>query len=380
MKERSVLQERYGLDFFEDYPSWRHQLIRLLAEVRDGGGDFFEILEVAKTITPGDEKDWFSKWHEAGTRNYRTGDAEDRKGRGETARDSFLKASNYFRMADFYLDRYDRRELLTYRRAVKSFMRAAAHFDHVFEAITIPYDGKSIPGYFLAPAQRREMPVVILMGGADAMKEEYYFRGARQILERGMACLLADGPGQGAMLRSGVYAPYDYERPISAIVDYLSARVDVDRRRIGLVASSLGGYFSVRATAFEKRVAAAVAWSAVYDVLEDVYDYFPPIQRRLRWDVGAGDDSEAREKLAAFTLKGVVEKVRCPLLVVHGEEDYVTSVNGAMKVYREATCPKMLRMFKKGRRGAAHAQQDDLETAKSFVFDWVKEKLRGAKR
>lgn len=378
-EEKSSLRERYGLLFFEDIPSWRHQLIRILAEVRDGGGDFFEILEIAEMIRPRDNEGWFSKWYEAGNRNHSVGMTEERKGHEETAKDSFLKASNYFRMADFYLKRDDRRELSTYRTAVKSFNLAAAHFDHRFELVRIPYGGSSIPAYFLAPERDGKMPAVILMGGADAMKEEYYFRGARQILERGMACLLVDGPGQGAMLRSGEYAPYDYERPISAVVDHLSERQDVDGLRIGMVASSLGGYFSVRAAAFEKRLAAAVAWSAVYDVLADVYDYFPPIQERIMWDIGAKSDRDAREKLVAFNLKGVVDKVRCPLLVVHGEEDYITSVRGALKVYRDATCPKTLLMFKKGKRGATHAQQDNLETAKSFVFDWMKTKLAGGR-
>lgn len=379
MGEKSSLAERYGLGLFVNEPSWRHQLVRLLAEVKDGGGDFFEIMEVAKKIRERDREDWFEKWAEAGMKNHRNGLSDDAKGNHDTARDAFLKASNYFRMADFYLKPDDKRELATYRRSVGSFLKAAAHFDDGFEQVRIPYERNRIPGYFLAPKRRGKMPAVILMGGADAMKEEYYFRGAKQILQRGMACLLADGPGQGGMLRSGVYAAHDYERPISAIVDYLSGREDVDRKKIGLVASSLGGYFSVRAAAFEKRLAAAVAWSAVYDVLADVYDFFPPIQERLRWDVGARSEAEAREKLAPFNLRGVVDKVACPLMVVHGEEDYITSLQGALRVYKEATCPKKLLLFKKGERGATHAQQDNLEAAKSAVFDWMLKTFDGGR-
>lgn len=377
MGESNPLAERYGLGLFEDDPSWRHQLIRLLAEVKDGGGDFFEIMEVAMKIRPHNREDWFERWFGVGIRNHRSGLVDDGRGNGSTALGAFLKASNYFRMADFYLKKDDKREIATYRRAVGSFVKAASHFNHGFEEVRIQYGRNRIPGYFLAPKRREKTAAIILMGGADAMKEEYYFRGARQILERGMACLLADGPGQGGMLRSGVYATHDYEKPVSAMVDYLSEREDVDRRRIGIVASSLGGYFSVRAAAFEKRLAAAVAWSAVYDVLSDVYDYFPPIQERIRWDVGAESEEEAREKLAPFNLRGVVEKVTCPLLVVHGEEDYITSLRGALRVYKEATSPKKLLLFKQGERGATHAQQDNLEGAKSAVFDWMLNVLKG---
>jgi alpha-beta hydrolase superfamily lysophospholipase len=370
------LGDRYGLELFGDNPSWLHQLIRLLAEVEDGGGDFFEILEIASGIKPNDHADWFVRWYEAGDRNYRRGLIEERRGNAETARGLFLRACNYFRMADFYLESSDRREISVYGRVVKSFSKAATHFDHRFEEVVVPYGDTSMSGYFLGPARRERTPVVILFGGADSLKEEYYFRGARQILERGMACLLVDGPGQGDMLRlQGKCAPYDYERPISSVVDYLVKRKDVDGSRIGLVASSLGGYFGVRAAAFEKRIAAAVAWSAVYDVLSDVYDFFPPIQQRIRWVIGADSDSEARKKLSLFNLKGVVKRVRCPLLILHGEEDYIASVEGALRVYREAACPKTLRIFKKGERGSSHAQQDNLGAAKSLIFDWIREKL-----
>jgi len=379
MGSGATLSGRYGLELFGDNPSWRHQLIRLLAEVRDGGGDLFEILNAASKIKSNDNEDWFEGWYEAGDRNYKSGTTEERRGNAETARDLFLKASNYFRMADFYLKASDRREVSVYGRVVKSFSKAAPYFDHLFEEVEVPYGDTAMPGYFLRPARRGRIPVVILIGGADSLKEEYYFRGARQILERGMACLLVDGPGQGATLRlEREYAPYDYERPVSSMVEYLAKRRDVDGSRIGLVASSLGGYYGVRAAAFERRIAAVVAWSAVYDVLSDVYEFFPPIQGRIRWVVGADSDLEAREKLASFNLKGVVKKIRCPLLIVHGEEDYITSVKGALRVYREATSPKTLRVFKKGERGASHAQQDNLEAAKSIVFDWIREKLAKA--
>ncbi len=351
-------------------------MLRLLAEVRDGGGDLFEIVETASRIHVSDEDDWYEKWNALGTKCFSEGEASEDRGRLQTAREYFLRASNYYRMSDFYLEPADPREVPAYDLIVSAFLRASKHFQHSFEMVEVPFEGATLPAYFLRASRREETPAVILMGGADSVKEEYYFRGALESIERGMSCLLVDGPGQGAPLRKrNMYIRHDCEKPISAIIDYLQSRGDVDKGRIGYVGSSLGGYFAIRAAAYEKRIGAAVAWSACYDVLRDIYDYFPPIQRRIRHILGARDDAEAREKLTPFTLQGSVGKVTCPLLIVHGEEDYVCSPSAAYRVYDEATGPKTLKMYMKGELGSLHAQQDNLDGTKCFIFDWLQEKL-----
>jgi alpha-beta hydrolase superfamily lysophospholipase len=348
----------------------------LIAEVTAGGGDFFEIIETASTIRTGDEGNWYLKWNELGSTNFTKGVKAEEASKNSTSRDYFLRAANYYRMSDFYLAPDDKKEMPTYDRVVESFQRASMHFEHSFETVSVPFEDITFPAYLVKTRRKEKAPVVILMGGADSLKEEYYFRGVQECIERGMSCLLVDGPGQGAPLRKHrMYIIHDYEKPLSAIIDYLESRRDVESGKVGYVASSLGGYFAVRAAAYERRISAAVAWSACYDVLEDIYDFFPPIQRRIRNIAGAKDDEEVREKLKPFTLKGSVEKVTCPLLVVHGEEDYVCSPRAAHRVYDEAICPKTLKMYKKGELGALHAQQDNLDETKSYIFDWLMDNL-----
>jgi alpha-beta hydrolase superfamily lysophospholipase len=365
-----------ALNVFRENPSWRHQLLRLLAEVSAGGGDFFEIMETAGQIKLNDENEWHAKWYELGSRNDFKGDEAENNGESATARLYFLRAANYYRMSDFYLGPDDPKEIATYDKTVLSFQRASKHFDHSFELVDVPFEGVRLPAYLLGVQRKERAPVVILMGGADSLKEEYYFRGAQECVERGMSCLLIDGPGQGAPLRKHrMHIRYDYEKPLSAIIDYLQTRADVHPRKIGYVASRLGGYFAARVAAYEKLIVAAVAWSACYDVLEDIYNFFPPIQNRIRHILGADGDKDAREKLKPFTLKGSLQQVSCPLLIVHGEEDYVCSPSAALKVYDELTGPKTLKMYRKGELGSLHAQQDNLDETKAYIFDWMHEKL-----
>src|SRR3989339_1098815 len=106
-----------------------------------------------------------------------------------------------------------------------------------------------------------------LFDGLDVTKEIcFFFGGVRDLVRRGIACLLVDGPGNGESIRfRDLYLRYDQEVPAGAAVDYLETRSDVDPKRIGVMALSLGGYYAPRSASFEKRFRACVAWGAQWD-------------------------------------------------------------------------------------------------------------------
>lgn len=368
----------YMASYFFENPSWEHQVRRLMAEVPDGGGEFYEIHNVVEGLRNGNSEDWYGHWRQLSEQTEAKAKDAAAQGNSLMSKALFLRACNYYRMADFYLEHNDPHEIPTYSRIVSCFQAATDHSAPRVELVEVAYEGSKLTGYLVLPRPEvpRPLPVALFLGGADAVKEESYFRGALQAVERGMACLLLDGPGQGDALRlRELFAVPDYERPIGAAIDFLQRRNGIDGERVGLVCASLGGYYAMRAAAYDDRVKACVSWAAVYDVLQDVYDFFPPIQGRLRWVVGARDDAEARTKLKAFNLTSVVEKIKCPLLIVHGEEDYICSIEAAYRAYREARCEKELVVFKKGELGSSHCQQDNLFAAKHTIFDWISKKL-----
>ena len=107
-----------------------------------------------------------------------------------------------------------------------------------------------MPGYFFhAPGAGEKPPVQIFTGGADSTAEEVYFVGGPEAARRGLACLIVDGPGRGgdAPTTQTALAIPDFERPVSAMVDYLETRGDVDTGRIALMGMSMGGYYVTRA-------------------------------------------------------------------------------------------------------------------------------------
>ena len=106
--------------------------------------------------------------------------------------------------------------------------------------------------------------MIVLVNGLDSTKEHMYASNHwEELAARGISCLMLDQPGTGEALRlQGLTARIDTEAWGGAAIDYLETRSDVDASRIGIVGWSLGGYYSPRAAAFEKRFALCVAWGA----------------------------------------------------------------------------------------------------------------------
>jgi dipeptidyl aminopeptidase/acylaminoacyl peptidase len=364
--------------FFPDNRAWSHQLIRVIGEINNGGGDFGEIFRAASKMKVGDAESWFSQWNAMAQYVENLGIEAEKRDHLVTARECYFRSSNYYRMADFYLDRYDAREKPTYLKHVSLFQKACALASPQIEPLSIPFEGVGhLHSYFVrsekSPSDK--LPCVILFGGADATCEEGYFGFGASIRQRDMHAVLLDGPGQGYTLRfEGLYARHDYEKAVGTVIDYLISEKEdfIQKDKIGIIGRSMGGYYAARAAAMEKRVRATVVGDAIFDVTSDVYDYFPPVRKAIQWDLGAKDDAEAREKLAKFNLSGIAEKIGSPILIIHGEQDYVSSPRAAKRLYDSINHDdKTLKWYKAG-HGVSSYRAEAMELA----LDWLTEKLR----
>ena len=73
----------------------------------------------------------------------------------------------------------------------------------------------------------------------------------------------------------------DWEKVITPVVDFLSARADVDGAKLALLGVSQAGYWVPRALAFEHRIAAGVADPGVVDVSTTVLGHLPHMMIKL---------------------------------------------------------------------------------------------------
>ncbi|HET9405187.1 MAG TPA: alpha/beta hydrolase, partial [Burkholderiales bacterium] len=141
-----------------------------------------------------------------------------------------------------------------HRKVIECRELALPHLPYPGERVQIPYQGGHLAGSLRKPAGGGRHPVVVMIVGLDSTKEEMDVY-ENIFLARGMATLAFDGPGQGEA-EYDIPIRGDYEVAVAAVVDYVGTRPDLDAKRVGLWGVSLGGYYSARAAAFEKRAKA----------------------------------------------------------------------------------------------------------------------------
>lgn len=319
------------------------------------------------------KEEWFTKWHEAGQLWEKRAEQAKSKGCLVTAKEAYSQAAFFYRAAEFYLPEKDKRKVPTYMKNNSCFENAGRYFNPPLNRVEIPYEGTTLPGYLYLPAKLNgRVPAVLFLGGADDCKEELHYTGVTDIVQRGLACLICDTPGRGEVLRvQGLRTRPDFEVVVSAALDFLERQPEIDSEKIGILGVSMGGYYAPRGAAFDSRVKACVSWTGLYDVGVGLFDYFPPIQEQLGYILGAKDLEEARDKLKQFTLRDCIKQISCPYLIVHGGKDILIPASQAEQVYREADCPKELKIWPEG----LHVCNNFLPEVRACIFDWLTEKL-----
>ena len=330
-----------------------------------------DVRDAARRIRPFNPESWFTEWQRVAEKNERLAEAFLKDGRKVTANEFYLRAADFYRRAVVYLPESDSRTVPTYNKLKETFDNAWKLMKPPFEAVQIPYDGHQLQAHFygVRGAAGQKSPVVYYYQGADGILLTGSRNAGADYTARGISYLIVDGPGHGGTLRlDKVYMPPDTERVVKAVVDYLVTRSDVDANRIGIYGQSLGGYSAPRAVTVEKRVKAVATGSGSFSALADLFDYYPTIQDRVRWLIGAKDLTSARKQLAEYTLEGRVKQITCPMLIGYSEDDRVMDPRGALKLYEQATNSKSEMIA-----GFGHtAVPLDLQT---YIPDWFAKQL-----
>ena len=194
------------------------------------------------------------------------------------------RASAYYHVGERFLQPKSEEGNAAYMRGVASFRDAAQYIKRPrMEHVEIPYGDTSLPAVYVhaEPANKSgKVPAMVFFDGLDVTKEIQYFKGVADLVARGIACLIVDGPGNGESIRfRDLYLRHDTEHYATPVFDWLAARPEVDAKRIGVMAISLGGYYAPRAAAFEPRFACCIAWGAQWDYRKSGSERFERIAR-----------------------------------------------------------------------------------------------------
>lgn len=407
------MPEHAKYPFFPDNVQFWYETKRAFGASSYGASEFGEVMATVNRITSGDNDSWYNEWNATAERVFADAEAQFTAGHRISARDSYLRATTYFRCSEFFLHgipedpRIDR----AYKNSIQAYKAGCALYDPPIIPVEIPYRNTTLPGYFhRVDESDTKRPLFIMHSGFDGSAEELHGEGARAGVERGYNVLAFDGPGQyGPIHRERMPFRPDWEKVVTPVVDFALTLPAVDGRKIALMGVSLGGYLAPRAAAFEKRISALIANDGVYDYGVANLGPVPPGQRAaVEAAVRAGEAPELDRKLDEFiktsptaawalthgmfvtgtssprayvaaTLEyhlrnGIAEQISCPTLVLDAEEDMFFK-GQPEELYEHLTCPKTLMRFTAAEGAGAHCQVGAHRLAFGRVYDWLDERL-----
>lgn len=394
---------------FED-DQFASKVLGVLGDTAFKAADIGEVVSTAQKIKEGDYQSWCDEWTKTAKRLQKVAEDSYSDGHLISARKAYLRASNYYRIAEFYL--HENPENLKidelYNASIDCFSHVMKLNKPVIEEVKIPYENTTLPGHFYKLEDSEEpKPVLIAMTGFDGTKEAFYGM-AMDALEHGMHCITFEGPGQGeAVHKQKLFFRHDYEKVITPLIDYLLTRKEVDPKKIVLWGQSLGGYLAPRAAAFEHRIAGCIANGGVYDFLGGFTSIFNipreqflnfarydskgfnkavkekmELSSKAKWSFshgmyvfGVNTPAEFIAKVGDFYMKGLAEKIQCPTLIVDSEEDKLLR-NQAKQLYEELTCYKDFILFTSEEGAEFHCQAGAKLIANERIFSWIEKILR----
>ncbi|WP_197038204.1 MULTISPECIES: hypothetical protein [Actinomycetes] len=361
-----------------------------------GTADLGEAFATGRAIGKPTAGSWHQHWRERADQVRADAEASRAAGHRISARDAYLRASEYYRQSYFFLrhDITDTRLLAAFEAHRETFASFAELTDVHAQKVAIPYrhdlGETSIHGWlFAADDSQTPRPTLISPCGYDSTAESGWFTvvGA---LERGYNVLSVEGPGQGASLYYDKipFRP-DAEVPYGQIMDWVSAHDLVDPTRIAMMGRSFAGYLGPRAVAADNRYAALVcdpaqpdmgtkipggiagkiaapAMTAATHLSADKAEFFGARMAAHHCSTIA----EYFDELKTYTMLGIASQITCPTLLVESEGDPVGG-GGATLIGAISSTTKELVNPPASSGLSGHCGGLGQKVWERIVFDWL---------
>jgi dienelactone hydrolase len=376
-------------------PSYDGQLARTVSAALVHGADIGEAMATARRVGRRSGGAWYDAWSKTAATAEAVGEQARLAGDRVTAQRSFLRASEYYRQAYYFLrsNLDDPRLKAAYASHVNTFRAATELMDHGAEAVRIRYEATTLSGYLFTPDRSgAKRPTLVFPCGYDSTAEAGWVN-VPDALDRGYNVLSVEGPGQGeALFTQRLFFRADYEAVLSPVLDWLLARPEVDGSRVALVGRSFGGYLAPRAAAFEHRVVALVCDPAQPEMAARLPDGLvgkvaaPVVKAQMRINPNRAEFFGARmaahgidsieayfAELHRFTMLEHAGQITCPTLIVEAEHDFAGG-SGAL-LQGAMTAPVELVTLTEAQGADGHCAGLGQEIWAGVVYGWLERTL-----
>ena len=320
-------------------------------------------------------------WREAAEHHEALSRRAQQNGFAVTATEHYDHAIEAYRMAQhpiFYDDNPVKHRL--WAKLDEMVDRRSECAAYPIERVEVAFDdGKTISCLLHLLPDRRQAPCVIYVPGMDQTKEVFPRASHNIAHPRGFHVLAMDGPGQGSSNLKKIRAVKDnYERAGAAVLDAVLHRPEVDASKVAVYGISMGSYWSLRLASYDHRMAAVASGVACFNPNNTIFTQSSPRFKQMFMYMAGIDNEEEFDALAqTMTVRGYMDKVGCPTLLVTGEFDPLCPLEDAIEVFDELTVPKEMWILENQFHPLWKIPNLGSLDCHEYVLDWLGRRLSG---
>jgi dienelactone hydrolase len=309
--------------------------------------------------------------------------AAEEAGHKVTARDNFFMAAVHWGAAQWPYDENNETNI-AYNNKKRDCYRAYAKLaDHKVEEVWIPFKDSALPAWFHLPPgySGGRLPAVIVIPGMDSYKEVSVALYGDRWLNRGIAVLAIDGPGQYEAPMVGINV--SMENWLAAgkpTFDFLAGRPEIDADRIGVTGTSFGSFFGTLVAASEPRLrACAVISTCLEPGCHTIFEEASPtFKKRFMYMSAITDEAKFDTFVKSLTWEGHADKIKCPYLCVAGEAEELSPLVHAERLVQQLKSPKQLVVYQESRHSVGNVPATNLGPFPPILLaDWMEARLAG---
>ena len=274
-------------------------------------------------------------------------------------------------------------------KKVECYNRYTQFANHEIRRVDINFGDSAIPAWFHLPNLPRgpvaangsqgRLPCVISIPGMDSFKETVVSLYGDKLLERGIAVLAIDGPGQKEALQRGIHVTdTNWMDAGRAVLDWIRAQPEIDPDRIALRGTSMGSFWGTQVAATDGRLKGCAVQAVCHEPgMNTIFNQASPtFKLRFMYMSGYEDEDEFDAFAKTLTLEGVGEKVTCPYLALAGEDDHLSPIEHTYDLMDTITAPKQLVVYEGADHGLGGSSSADLgPNPATLMADWLMDRL-----
>ncbi len=276
----------------------------------------------------------------AARRRERLSEEAERDGRFVEAREHAFTASILWGNAQWPLFGNSPLVLWLGDRKTECFDRFIRHAPHPVRRVEIPYGerGATLPGVLHLPRTGTgPWPLFIQIGGMDSFKEHQVSMYGDKVLERGMARLALEIPGQGIALERGLFVTGTSALEAGrAVSTWLAAQEEFVPGQTVLAGNSFGSFWATQMASVMPELAGCIVSAVIHEPgMHEIFETASPTFKARFMYMAGFDDEDAFDAWAAgLDLQPAARELACPYLVLAGEDDELSPIHNTLALLR----------------------------------------------